>query len=239
MTTLYPIDDIESFITTRSSYHALAEHVLCRARWEATARIGLRALRGGFGTPHFGDDEQLWINANGLHHSQFATEQSIAITSLREAAKFAGLDAPGAPPEIFTPTTAPDVESALAISQPASERLFAWYGFGAEVLEALRVTLSDGTPSMVQLWPEHFDLAFDGAHSLHARANYGASPGDAGLPEPYLYVGPWDTSGLAQDPFWNQPWGAALRYDALVASPDPNLVAASFFAHARTRLPAT
>ena len=24
------------------------------------------------------------------------------------------------------------------------------------------------------------------------RANFGASPGDASIPEPYLYVGPWD-----------------------------------------------
>ena len=45
--------------------------------------------------------------------------------------------------------------------------------------------------SSSQLWPEHFDLACEiGDADAGTRANYGASPGDAAIPEPYLYVGP-------------------------------------------------
>src|SRR3954447_17583476 len=33
---LRPIDDPSAFAATRSTWHALAEHVLARARWEAT-----------------------------------------------------------------------------------------------------------------------------------------------------------------------------------------------------------
>ncbi len=36
--------------------------------------------------------------------------------------------------------------------------------------------------------------------------NYGVSPGDDGIPEPYAYVGPWKQR---TGDFWNQPYGAA------------------------------
>lgn len=70
------------------------------------------------------------------------------------------------------------------------------------------------------------------------RANYGASPGDATIPEPYLYIGPWevDHARAGGDPFWNQPWGAALRYDELRPAPDPERAAAAFLADGHRRL---
>ena len=46
-----------------------------------------------------------------------------------------------------------------------------------------------------QIWPEHFDLACElGDADAGTRANYGASPGDSAIAQPYLYVGPWDAS---------------------------------------------
>ena len=45
-----------------------------------------------------------------------------------------------------------------------------------------------------QIWPEHFDLACELGADAGTRARYGASPGDAAIPQPYLYVGPWDAS---------------------------------------------
>jgi hypothetical protein len=87
----------------------------------------------------------------------------------------------------------------------------------------------------VQLWPEHFDLGTDlGPES--GRANYGASPGDAGHQLPYLYVGPWKTT---DDPFWNAGAFARLDYETLVGLDDPSAAAADFFrqGHAAAALP--
>ena len=51
------------------------------------------------------------------------------------------------------------------------------------------------------LWPEHFDLGI-----TRAEVNYGVSPGDLHVPEPYAYVGPWTPRSGA---FWNTGFGAA------------------------------
>ncbi len=51
------------------------------------------------------------------------------------------------------------------------------------------------------LWPEHFDVGI----SVN-EVNYGISPGDGYLDEPYAYVGPWQRR---QGTFWNAPFGAA------------------------------
>ncbi len=53
-------------------------------------------------------------------------------------------------------------------------------------------------PSAPKLWPEHFDYAIDAGL---VRANYGFSPGDEAIPEPYLYVGPWEPASLETAPF--------------------------------------
>ena len=67
------------------------------------------------------------------------------------------------------------------------------------------------------LWPEHFDLGI-----TVAEVNYGVSPGDRHVPEPYAYVGPWTPRTGA---FWNTPFGAARPLTQL---PDVDSVAAFF-----------
>ena len=57
------------------------------------------------------------------------------------------------------------------------------------------------------LWPEHLDVGI-----ASAEVNYGVSPGDAHLPEPYAYVGPW-TPRTGE--FWNTEFGAARPLSAL------------------------
>jgi hypothetical protein len=69
----------------------------------------------------------------------------------------------------------------------------------------------DQTPT---LWPEHFDVGI-----TMAEVNYGVSPGDATLGEPYAYVGPWRVPSGA---FWNQPFGAARPLTSL-SSPHATL----------------
>jgi hypothetical protein len=51
------------------------------------------------------------------------------------------------------------------------------------------------------LWPEHFDIGIS-----VDEVNYGVSPGDVHMDEPYAYVGPWSPR---EGSFWNTPFGAA------------------------------
>jgi hypothetical protein len=88
----------------------------------------------------------------------------------------------------------------------------------------------------VQLWPEHFDLSTDfGDAGAGTRANYGASPGDDRIPEPYLYAGPWDVARRT-GVFAAHPFGAALTYGELLAAGDPEGAAREFFRDAAALL---
>lgn len=205
-----------AFATTRRALHAVAEHLLAPCRYAETGRIGLRFSYHGFGTPFFGADRQVRVEDGVLVDG----DRRLPLTTIGEAAAFLGM-APGAPPGVYAPTTACDPDDALEVDVTAAGVLGDWFGLGASVLEQLRAGAAAGDePSRVQLWPEHFDLALD-LGPEGRRANYGASPGDDEHPEPYLYVGPWDRSGLGGDPFWNEPFGASLPYSALVAGVDP------------------
>jgi hypothetical protein len=115
--------------------------------------------------------------------------------------------------------------------------LATWYAFTAEVLTQFAVEIADGSPSPLILWPEHFDQAFYTEDAVEARrANYGASPGDAGHPEPYLYVGPWGSTD--SDDFWNAENfnGAVRALGDLLAEPDPAASALNFLRTGRALL---
>jgi hypothetical protein len=229
--------DVETYIRTRESLHALAEHVLAAALYRAVGRIGLRATDDGFGTPRFGDDEQLRIEGTTLVHAVGPRETRHELTTIGAAADAIGIE-PGAP-AVYEAQTPLDVDRPLEVD-PGSVRVIAWwYGIGAAALSALCAEPESNRagadpPSTVQLWPEHFDLATD-LGAPDARANFGASPGDAAHPEPYLYVGPWGTK--PGDPFWNEPFGASLSYAALAAAPSAAEAALDFFRHGRDGLP--
>ena len=75
------------------------------------------------------------------------------------------------------------------------------------------------------LWPEHFDVAI-----RVQEANFGVSPGDGFIEEPYAYVGV--SRPAAGDPFWNVPFGAAVRLAELPGS----AAVTAFFAEGRNRI---
>ena len=76
------------------------------------------------------------------------------------------------------------------------------------IYENLRAFAPDETPV---LWPEHFDLGITAGP-----INYGASPGDAQVADPYLYVGPHDGPPPGDPAFWNAPFGAVRTIDQIV-----------------------
>jgi hypothetical protein len=112
-----------------------------------------------------------------------------------------------------------DPSTPLKIDAAAAHALAEWFRYGWAVLDAVLAAASPHTqPAVIQLWPEHFDAAFDLAVTPERRTNLGASPGDSYCPQPYLYVGPWDGKRPSGSSYWNAPFGAVLSYDELRAS---------------------
>jgi hypothetical protein len=209
--------------------HTLAEWVLAPARQRVDGHIGLRPTPGGFGTPEFGAGEQVRVEGTRLLHRVGEDEQSLAITTVRDAAEFVDL-APCTATDVYAPQTACDPDNVLVVDPDAAAGIATWYAFGEEQLEQLCAQLPHPPPAPVQLWPEHFDLATAaGDEARGMRANFGASPGDAAIPEPYLYVGPWDRARSRRGLLAAYPFGAALRYGELLAAPDAPAAAREFF----------
>src|SRR5919201_4919297 len=95
----------EQFAETRESLHALAEHVLCAARYHAMGRIGLQVVHGGFATPPFGDDRRtVGVEGTELVVRAGGRERRAPITTLRAAGELAGVE-PGAPSDVYKPAT--------------------------------------------------------------------------------------------------------------------------------------
>ena len=226
---LSTVDDLDAYLATRTSWHTLAERVLAPARHRATGRIGLRPAPGGFATPPFTTPEAprriLSVVGNELVNTTANGSARHTIVNLGDAAAFADVD-PTAPTGGYTPTTSSEITAALPIDPLAATALADWFEFGHLVLTGWSATHPTTGPSLIQLWPEHFDVALDLGPET-GRANYGASPGDASHELPYLYVGPWVAT---DDPFWQGGAYAALEYDELLSAPDPVTRALDFFA---------
>ena len=222
---LAPITDLDAFLTTRRSWHTLAERVLAPARHRDSGHIGLRAAPGGFATPSFGTGRVLAVTGTELVVTEGGNTTRHPITTLRTAADAVGIE-PDSETGVYTATTPSEPDAVLPVDDESASRLGDWISFGAELLGHWRRTHAHDNPTEIQLWPEHFDLALDlGAEGR--RANYGASPGDDGHPLPYVYVGPWNAS---DDPFWNAGTYARLGYEELVGDSDPGATALAFFA---------
>jgi hypothetical protein len=225
------------FSSTRHALQALAEHVIAAARHKANGKIGLRYTRGGYGTPFFGDNEQLRVWRGKLVRQEGHRETIHEPATLGAAADVARIRC-GAPEDVYRPTTALDPQMQLQVDAAASTYLGDLFGFGTAALEELRVRASEvESPSRVQLWPEHFDVAVElGDEESGQRAGYGVSPGDEAHDEPYLYVVPW--GDCPTDPWWNATYfdGAVCELKELLVVPDQRAHALGFFEEGRRRL---
>jgi hypothetical protein len=209
-------DSDTSLVTTRESLHTLACYVMAPASKARTGRIGLRPVEGGFGTPLFDDGTCVAVRDGRLVCPSGHVGR---ITTLREAAD--RVEVPLAPdPGVGADLPPFDPDATLEVDAEAAQVIADWFALGAEVLE--RLHRLDGVASVgePQLWPEHFDLAAVVDLRGGARSNVGFSPGDRASAEPYVYIGPYDTSGL-DGAFWNAPFGALLPRSAVVATSPP------------------
>jgi hypothetical protein len=226
--------------STRESLHRVAEHVLSAALKRATGHIALRPGRGGVRTPALPDGRVLALVGTHIAVEQDgAVLREAPVTTVRQAAEVAGVE-PGFPWTTHPPGTPFAPDEPLLLDPAAAALLAQWFELGNRALSQFAAgtagtaktagtagTATEAVDAAVpQIFPEHFDLAV----SLD-RVNYGASPGDATIAEPYLYVGPFD-GPPARDAFWNAPFGAYLPRTEATTSQE----ALAFFRDGRDRL---
>jgi hypothetical protein len=174
---------------TRRSLHGVAELLLAGPQHRATGRIDLRVEEGGFATV-----AGPALRVEGAELVTDSARVPLAGRTYAEVAAEAGLEA-GEPAGVYS--GGPGVRPAETIT------------FDADALKALSAAFVDGDRALRELapdvtpvlWPEHFDVAI-----TLDEVNYGVSPGDGYLGEPYAYVGPFVAR---EGEFWNAPFGAA------------------------------
>lgn len=225
------------YLASRDDFHRLAYAAVAAARHETNGKFGLRFTAGGFGTPFFGEDRQVRMVGNVLVDQRGDQVRQHQPTSINDAASFLGVEVSTVAAEGDSPQL-DDVDRPLQLDGATGAFLGDWFGFVASVLEELRAeATADEQPSRVQLWPGHFDPAFElGDEASSRRATIGGSPGDGGSAEPYLYVGPW--GGVTEDAYWNAESfpGAVLPYATIVAADDQRGVALEFLREGITLL---
>jgi hypothetical protein len=197
---------------TRRALHGVAEMILAGPQFRTSGSIELAVTDGGFGTVA---EPLLRVRGTEL----IVGERAVPMNGLtyQEVAAAAHVEA-GRPEGVYKEGSGlePDDTIGLEAGDAAViERAFAW---GMEAL--LRLAPSERPI----LWPEHFDVAV-----TVDEVNYGVSPGDQYLPEPYAYAGPWR---MRVGAFWNAPFGAARPLRLL-----PGATAVhDFFSEARDRV---
>lgn len=179
--------------TTRRSLHGVAELIIAGPQHRAHGTIRLRPTPGGFG------GVAVALRVEGAELVWDGGRAPLAGT-YRELAAAAGVE-PGPPEGVYPDTSGVDPDERVAVDPAAAAELADWFARGDAALRAL------APEQEPVLWPEHFDLAIS-----EGEVNYGVSPGDAGHPEPYAYVGPWTPR---EGPFWNAAFGALRPASAL------------------------
>lgn len=219
------LDLPEQFEPTRTTLHRIAAHVLGRRRYQVAGRFGLRASPGGFATPAFGNDvEIIRVDGDALvrETTSGAAYKELAGSTLAELAAFAGCDLAA---EFSAGSDAPEVgdaDASIQVSLDSCAVIASWFHLGWQVLDqTLKAQPKNAEPATIQLWPEHFDAGTHVGIANGTRVNLGASPGDASINEPYLYIGPWADDRPGDPAFWNASFGAVLTRSEMLAGLDP------------------
>lgn len=219
------------YTETRASLHQIAFFALAPKRHAVNGKIGLRYTYHGFGTPFFGDNEQVRVQDGQLVYQIGDEVRTSSITTVAAACNALGI--PYVEewfPELHDPLSPVGPDVALDVDVDAACALGDWFGFATSVLEQLRHDDGVVDASRIQLWCEHFDPAMEiGSADLGQRASFGASPGDGSSQQPYIYVAPW--SEVDFDTHWNASGftGASMSYDELLEADDQRQAALDFF----------
>lgn len=173
---------------TRIALHAVAELVLAGPQHRASGTIRLRVSPGGFRT---------WATPGlavvGTDLVMNGTAVPITGHTALELAAAAGLVA-AAPVDVYSDGSGAHIDDELVVDAAAAARIADAFTLGDTALRLL------DPASEPVLWPEHFDVGI-----RVDDINYGVSPGDGYLGQPYAYVGVDPVP--ADDPYWNAPFG--------------------------------
>jgi hypothetical protein len=192
----------DALAATRRSLHAVAEQLLAGPQHRRTGSIRLRVEDDGFTTGALpGDPSRLAVRATTLVADRGAGQLVVPLTgSIADIGAAIGVTA-GPPVGVYDDGSGTDPTYVVTVDEASARELLQTFRWGDAALRELAAAHAAGAPQEPVLWPEHFDVAI----SLD-EINYGVSPGDRHIDEPYAYVGPWEQR---RGPFWNQPFGAA------------------------------
>jgi hypothetical protein len=173
---------------TRTALHAIAELLLAGPQYAASGTIRLRVLPTGIATvaePDLRLDGTELVGPRGRHP---------LTGTYADVAAAAGIT-PRQLDDVYRDRADVNLDDLIELDPVHLAALTEAFAIGDAALRAF-----DPGQEPV-LWPEHLDIAISSGE-----VNYGVSPGDSAVVEPYAYVGPW--TPRAGD-FWNQPFGAA------------------------------
>jgi hypothetical protein len=183
----------DELAATRRSLHALAELVLAGPQYRAAGRIRLDVVPGGFASTVL--NPRLAVSGDRVTSAAGATA---AIGGQTARALGAGLGVTAGRPEgVYDGGSGVGLDETLVLDAAQAGVITGALATGRDALAAFE---PGETPV---LWPEHFDLAI-----RVGDVNFGVSPGDSFIDEPYAYVGV--SAPPAGDAFWNAPFGAAV-----------------------------
>jgi hypothetical protein len=193
--------DPKTYAATRASLHGVAELLMAGPQRRANRSIKLEVCDGGFSTGELpGPPWRIALRGTDL---VVGTDDEKAIPlhgTFTEMAEHIGVTAEP-PVNSYPPASGKEPADPLDVDPAAAQKLALALKLGDEACRALGAKHAADDPPVPVLWPEHFDVGI-----TLDEANYGVSPGDASIPEPYAYVGPHTQR---QGEFWNQPFGAA------------------------------
>ncbi|MBY8855645.1 hypothetical protein K7711_04075 [Nocardia sp. CA2R105] len=182
--------DPKEYLRTLRSLHGVAELLLAGPQYRASGTIRLAAAPGGFATTAA---PRLAV-AGDVLSADGAEVGALSGSTYAALAATAGVSAE--PPRgVYADGSGVAPQDTIEVDPACARVIAAAFETGDR---ALRAFAPEATPV---LWPEHFDLAL-----TVAEVNYGVSPGDGAIGEPYAYVGPWSRR---EGPFWNVSFGAA------------------------------
>ncbi|WP_063763728.1 hypothetical protein [Actinoplanes subtropicus] len=181
--------DTAAYLATRRSLHAIAELVLAGPQYRQHGDIRLAVTPGGFATvtgPR--------VRVDGTDLAVDGRRWPLDGQTCAALADGAGLQA-SALGDVYRDGTDVRLDETLRVDPIVTAWLARCWAAGDAALRKL------APAEQPVLWPEHFDVAI-----RVDQTNFGISPGDEFLPEPYAYVGPPEPR---EGEFWNQPFGAA------------------------------
>lgn len=237
---MHPFDTPpDTLAETREALHRLAAYVIAPVRHTVTGRFGLRSTPGGFGTPEF-EGRVIRVARDDVIDTVDGVERREKITTLQAAADFLGARIDESTAAEHDSPAPGEGNALLSVDVEASNVLGKWFEMAFAALNQVLADDASVDGSEPQLWPGHFDAAIELGDEDH-RASYGASPGDHGVAEPYIYVSVWwpDKVGLDRtDPLWNAPGfvGSMLTLSDFPDDSDPIEVAAAFWRTSRDTL---